>query len=113
MFHTFGFHSEPHEPAHKKSYVPKHTHDEQRFRLLVEAVPHGIVECDIEGVITYTNPAYAKMHGYNNGERLATRFEDWSFDESVKEDVCKHLAQIVSKQPSPPIIFRQKPNQVG
>ena len=37
---------------------------EARYRALVDTIPYGIEECDTEGVITFSNPAYARMCGY-------------------------------------------------
>lgn len=38
----------------------------ERYRALFESSPHGIVECDLDGVITLGNPAFLRIHGFSN-----------------------------------------------
>ncbi|MDH3348804.1 MAG: PAS domain S-box protein [Desulfobulbaceae bacterium] len=34
---------------------------EERYRILVETIPHGIRECDLNGIITFTNTAHDRI----------------------------------------------------
>ena len=40
---------------------------EQRFRTLVDTLPHGVVEVDLEAVVTFVNPCDVKIMGVHPG----------------------------------------------
>ena len=41
---------------------------EQRYRQLLDMLPHGIEEVDLDGRIVLSNAAHHRMHGYDDGE---------------------------------------------
>lgn len=43
---------------------------EERIRILVETIPHGIRECDINGIITFTNSAHDRILEKSKDEML-------------------------------------------
>jgi PAS domain-containing protein len=45
---------------------------EARYRRLVETSRHGIVELDLNGVITYSNAAHHRILGYDDGALIGT-----------------------------------------
>ena len=46
---------------------------EERFRRLVEASPHGIIECTLDGTITFSAPASDRLLGYTAGELIGMK----------------------------------------
>ncbi len=55
---------------------------EDRYRKLVEVIPHGIVETDNDLTIVFANQAFHRMHGYGEeelaGRNLCELLESWS-----------------------------------
>jgi len=49
---------------------------ERRYRRLMEAVPHGIIEISVDGTITYANQSHHKMLGYQRGELIGKSMFD-------------------------------------
>ena len=43
----------------------------ERIRLLFEAIPHALYECDTNGIITLTNLGYSKITGYSMDELVS------------------------------------------
>ncbi|MDH4317673.1 MAG: PAS domain S-box protein, partial [Desulfobulbaceae bacterium] len=43
---------------------------EERIRILVETIPHGIRECDLDGIITFTNSAHDRILEKSKDEML-------------------------------------------
>jgi len=84
---------------------PTLTESENRFRLLVETLPFGILEYGSDGVMTFINPAYSTMHGYNEGELLGKHIWELQADESERDELRKYLAYLTSAQPHPTPYF--------
>ena len=45
---------------------------EERYRALVETIPHGVQEIDSSGTITFVNSAHCMMYGYGENMTLIT-----------------------------------------
>ena len=42
----------------------------QRYATLIETLPHGVEECTVDGIITFSNSAHNRMLGYADGELI-------------------------------------------
>ncbi|MDV2998728.1 MAG: Sensor histidine kinase RcsC [Chroococcopsis gigantea SAG 12.99] len=74
---------------------------EKRYRNLVNTLPYGVQENDMEGTITYTNPAYDKIYGYELGETLNTKIWDKLTNSTDKTLLQHYLKYIIHEQPEP------------
>ena len=63
------------------------TQSEQRFRTLVETIPHGVQENDTKGIITFSNPAHSKMHGYKEEELVGKAIWEMLASEEGREEL--------------------------
>jgi PAS domain S-box-containing protein len=84
-----------------------HMDFEDRYRRLLEAVPLGIEEIDISGVITFSNHSHHAMLGYEDGELIGQPV--WSLAPSKAEEERWRTAldQIIAQQ-APPTPFECK-----
>ena len=74
---------------------------EERHRVLVETAPHGIQECDTDGVITFANPAHARMYGCEAKELIGMRVWDLIDSDTKRDELREYLAQLVRERPAP------------
>ncbi len=74
---------------------------ENRYRVLLDTVPHGIEEIDLSGTITYSNRAYHEMMNAADGELRGKRIWDLMALDSDKEQVKSYLEEIIRNQPPP------------
>ena len=82
---------------------------EERFRSLVETIPHGIEEIDTKGVITFVNRAFYEMLGYQDGELLGMAVAELASDDSERRRVNMEIESILRDQPTPsPFISKDK-----
>lgn len=77
----------------------------QRFRMLLEAIPNGVEECDANGLITFVNEHFAKMTGYSKDEMLTMRVWDLMEPGAQKDSLPGYLQYLVEKQPAPEPYF--------
>lgn len=73
---------------------------EQQYRSLVETIPYGIEEIDTTGTIIFSNSAYHRMLGYEQGEMLGKKIWDFS-PEPEHSNLPEYLAMLVEQQPPP------------
>lgn len=71
---------------------------EQQYRSLVETIPYGIEEIDTTGTIIFSNSAYHRMLGYEQGEMLGKKIWDFS-PEPEHSNLPEYLAMLVEQQP--------------
>ncbi|WP_346016986.1 HWE histidine kinase domain-containing protein [Pseudenhygromyxa sp. WMMC2535] len=74
---------------------------EERLRALVDACPHGVQECDREGIITFSNCAHARMHGYAPGELVGRSVLELIARPADREAFIGYMAGLVRDQPAP------------
>lgn len=74
---------------------------ENRYRLLLNALMHGVQECDCTGTITYSNQAHHRILGYEAGELLGKKIWDVSPSPSDKEQLRNYFARLLQEQPAP------------
>ncbi|HET7649750.1 MAG TPA: EAL domain-containing protein [Gammaproteobacteria bacterium] len=69
---------------------------ERRYRRLMEAVPHGIKEIDINGVITYANQAHHEMLGYERGELIGKKVLDLIAEDGRRIEAGRRFETLVT-----------------
>ena len=74
---------------------------EARYRTLIETLPHGVEENDLEGRITFSNHAHHKMLGYEPNELTGKYI--WDCLPHGPEELQSYLARLVEEQPEPTI----------
>lgn len=77
------------------------TSNEQRFNSLLSAIAHGVQEIDLNGLITYSNPKYHKMLGYEPGELIGMTIFELIHDIEEREQLGKYLTTVIAEQPDP------------
>lgn len=77
------------------------TPDVQHLSSLLAAIPNGVEEINLDGVITYSNPRHHEMLGYAPGELIGMTIFDLIYDASEKTKVKNYLNLLVSEQPKP------------
>jgi PAS domain S-box-containing protein len=78
---------------------------EERYRNLVNLLPYGVQECDINGLITYSNPAHDRMYGFAPGTLEGSYIWDRLISEKSKQELQNYLQFINQKQPPPTAYF--------
>ncbi len=86
--------------AKKQAEDALRTH-QQHLTTLLETIPHGIQENDLEGVVTYSNPAHHHMLGYQTGELIGKAIWDMHPAEADKQKLQDYLGYLVVEQPEP------------
>ena len=78
----------------------------ERYRILVETLPHGIQELDLQGVLRFTNPAHDRMFGYPRGAMEGMRVSDLLFREEEREGMEGLFRRMGRDRPEPrPLVF--------
>jgi two-component system cell cycle sensor histidine kinase/response regulator CckA len=85
----------------------------ERYRLLIETIPHAIEEIDRSGKITFGNSAYFQLMGYEQQHIIGKRI--WEFVESAEEKdrLRNHLAMLLRDQPTPTPYFQRNRTKDG
>lgn len=76
-----------------------------RLRRLIETIPYGVQETNIEGTITFTNPANAAMFGYEHDEMVGKKIWDLAADEQRRIELEGYFSVLVEQQPPPRPFF--------
>ena len=74
---------------------------EERYRLLVDTMTHGVQENDCKGTITLSNRAHHMILGCEEGELLGKKIWDFLPSSADQEELKKYLAFLVKDQPPP------------
>ncbi len=69
---------------------------ERQYRRLMEAVPHGIKEIALDGVITYANQAHHEMLGYQPGGLVGKRVFDIIADPTRRAEAEQRFRRLVN-----------------
>lgn len=86
---------------------------EARYRTLVELLPHGVVESDLEGRITFVNPAFGRLHLRPSASLLGVHFWDLMADSEERQRLRNYLARIVARQSSPETYYATSRREDG
>lgn len=85
---------------------------EARFRALVDAVPYGVEEINIEGRVIFTNIARNRMLGYAETEIVGKTI--WDFmDDATKQEIQAHFVRLLKDQPLPTPAFSTNRTKSG
>lgn len=74
---------------------------EKRLGNLVETIPYGIQEVDLEGKITYANSAHAKIYGCQACDIVGRTMFDLAAGEDERRKLEEHFHFIIDKEPRP------------
>ncbi len=86
---------------------------EEKYRTLIDTIPHGIQEIDTSGVIVFANTAYLRMLGRERDEILGKYIWDLLADDSQKEELRSYLKQLVESHPARTPYFQQNLTKDG
>ena len=74
---------------------------EDRYRNLVETIPHGIQEIDVDGTITFANRAHGMIHGYAPEELVGLSALELVASDKERWALGAYLGELIQKQPEP------------
>ena len=74
---------------------------EERYRTLVETIPHGIQEIDNSGIITFANAGHHWIFGYDEGELLGRSMLDFIAGDSARKELEDYVEILVNERPKP------------
>jgi PAS domain S-box-containing protein len=74
---------------------------EERYRALVETLPHGIAEADLRGTLTFANPAILKMLGCSAEQFIGK--PAWAFDADPQQPHTgrSYFEHVMANKPEP------------
>ena len=72
-----------------------------RYRTLVKTIPQGIQENDTNGIITFSNPAHSRMHGYEEEALVGKPIWEMLASVEEREELRQYLEILVREQPPP------------
>ncbi len=72
---------------------------EQRLSTLIETIPHGVLECDGHGTVTYSNPAHDRMLEVEAGALDGCQAWDCLAQEREQARLRDYLRQVVDGRP--------------
>lgn len=84
----------------------------QRYRTLVETIPYGIQETDVNGIVVFANKALHDMLGYADEEMLGLPIVHF-LPPSEQERFAKRFSRVLLKQPSPLRLYRKNVTKSG
>ncbi|HSG04720.1 MAG TPA: EAL domain-containing protein [Marinobacterium sp.] len=79
----------------------KLANSERRLRSILNAVPHGIQENDLEGTITYSNEAHHHMLGIPSGELVGQKIWDFACSDDEGAELRSTLCHLIAELPEP------------
>lgn len=80
--------------------------NEQKYRVLIETLPNGIVEVDLSGNITFTNSAFQDIFHYSNAQLIESTVYDF-VPKSRRKKIREIFTTLFREAPRPmPIIDR-------
>ena len=86
---------------------------ESRLSSILNALPYGIQENDLEGTITYSNKAHRDILGYAKGELLGRKIWDFSATAQDMADTRDYLTHILADRPIPSPIIASNLTKTG
>lgn len=86
---------------------------ERRYRELVDQLPHGVVEFDHDGMITYSNPAHYQMLGYQAGELDGRPIASLLPGDAARQGFQESLHDLILEQRPPAPYFARHVTNTG
>ncbi len=87
--------------------------NQQRLNLILDTVPDGIQENDLEGRITYSNPGHHKILGYPNGSLVGYHIWDFQISQADQKQMQDYFLYLVRQQPPPETIISRNQTRNG
>ncbi|MBW2420789.1 MAG: PAS domain-containing protein [Deltaproteobacteria bacterium] len=87
------------EVTHRRQVEVALERTAERYRSVLETVPHGIEYIDVDGKIIYANAALHRLYRCNPGELIGRSVFDF-VEESERDSMRAYLAYLVEEQPS-------------
>lgn len=90
------------------------TQNKEKYRQLVELIPYGIVETDIQGNIIYGNPSYYQLQGFDlTSDNLPKSVFDLNRKDFTTEILTKQLQHLRINRPQPKPYYSQMIKPTG
>ena len=86
---------------------------ESRLSSILNTLPYGIQENDLEGRITFSNKAHRNILGYAKGELIGRKIWDFSVTDQDKADTRDYLTHIIADRPTPSPIIANNLTKTG
>ena len=87
-------------PEHTASTEALLRAEKDRYRTLIETIPCGVEEIDLEGTLVFVSPMYAQMMGYSVDELMKMSLAELIPVEE-RDKVMGDIGQLMSEQPEP------------
>lgn len=75
--------------------------EENRFRVLVETIPHGVQEIDLEGTITFSNGSLGSRHASGERNLIGKSIFEFCPSEDDERSLRAYVENMVTHQPDP------------
>jgi PAS domain S-box-containing protein len=85
----------------------------QRYATLIETLPHGVEECTVDGIITFSNSAHSRMFGYTGGELIGRSIGVLLPAADERAALPGLLKRLAAQQPPPQPYIGQKLTKDG
>ncbi|SIS41395.1 EAL domain-containing protein [Neptunomonas antarctica] len=93
--------------------IKKREATEQHLQNLLNTLPHGIQENDLNGLITFSNPAHHRILGYEPEELVGKYIWDICFRPEEIARTKSRLAKLQADRPAPYVIETTKSTKQG
>jgi PAS domain S-box-containing protein len=80
----------------------------QRYATLIETLPHGVEECTVDGIITFSNTAHNRMLGYADNELIGRHIGELMPDPDERASLPLLLKRLAAELPAPQPHVTQK-----
>jgi PAS domain S-box-containing protein len=80
----------------------------QRYATLIETLPHGVEECTVDGIITFSNTAHNRMLGYADNELIGRHIGELVPDPDERASLPLLLKRLAAEHPAPHPYVTQK-----
>ncbi len=87
--------------------------NQQRLNLILDTIPDGIQENDLEGRITYSNPGHHKILGYPNGSLVGYHIWDFQVNQHDQKQMQDYFFYLLRQQPVPETIISRNQTRSG
>lgn len=87
--------------------------NQQRLNLILDTIPDGIQENDLEGRITYSNPGHHKILGYPNGSLVGYHIWDFQVNQHDQKQMQDYFFYLLRQQPAPETIISRNQTRSG
>ena len=88
--------------------IKKREATEQHLKNILDTLPHGVQEHNLNGLITFSNPAHHTMLEYPAGKLIGKHIWELDFSAEDREKSHRRLQKICKERPEPfPLVLRK------